>query len=243
MTTRLTESPLASFRHIGRDECGRNPRLIRVSPENRSAKVRGSCDFHPQMTLRLPRPLTAAYISKATGAALLVSVICLSFSTLQGQRVTGTISGTVTDASGAVVPDASIVVTSTNTGVTIFNTATDQTGAYSVAAVQPGTYSIEVSDSGFKTDVRLGVVIQVNQNGVDFTLQVGETSQRVEVTAAASLLVTQSAALSNVVDSKGVVNLPLNGRFFTDLPLGEVAPMKDYTVGPSAIAGMKLDRV
>ena len=232
MTTKVTESPLAHSRYVSCDKFRFNPHLIRLvamwaSPENRSAKLGTSRNSHSmqdshgaQTASSLSRPLTAsaACIAQVIEALLLTSVICLSFATLQGQKVTGTVSGTVVDSSGAVVPGANIVVTNTNTGVVIFNTATDQTGTYNVPAVQPGTYSIAVSHSGFKTDLRSGVVIQVNQNGVvDFTLQVGETSQQVEVTAAAALLVTQSAALSNVVGEKAVASLPLNGRFFTEL--------------------------
>jgi hypothetical protein len=232
MMTRATGSPLARFRYISGDKFGFKPHLIRLvtrwtSPGNRSPKLGTSRDsfslqdsHRTQMASSLSHPLTAsgARMAQVTSALLLTGVICFSFVTLQAQKVTGTVSGTVVDNSGAVVSGANIVVTNTNTGVVIFNTTTDETGTYRVPAVQPGTYSIAVSHSGFKTDVRSGVVIEVNQNGVvDFTLQVGETSQEVEVTAAAPLLVTQSAALSNVVGEKAVSSLPLNGRFFTEL--------------------------
>jgi len=166
---------------------------------------------------RLPRT-QATRVIKVTQALLLASMLALTFVTLEAQKVAGRISGTVVDSAGALIPDASVSATDTDTGVVTFTTATDHSGAYSVPSLQPATYSITVSHSGFKTEVRLGVVIEVAQNSVlDFTLQVGQTSQSVQVTAAAPLLITQSAALSNVVDSQGVVNLPLNGRFFTDL--------------------------
>jgi hypothetical protein len=164
-----------------------------------------------------------------TGTWLLASLMCLSFSPLMAQKVTGTISGTVVDSSGAVIPGATVVVTNESTGVTIFRTTTDSSGAYTIPAVQPGTYVIMVSHAGFRTLIRHGVVIQVTQNAVvDFTLTVGAITQRVSVTAAPPLLVTQSATLASIVGSKQVMALPLNGRYFTNLvtPLHRSYPLR-----------------
>ncbi len=143
---------------------------------------------------------------------------CLGAQPVWGQKVVGSIAGTVVDSSGSVVPGATIVVTNTSTSVTIFRTTTDSSGTYVVPAVQPGTYVITASQKGFATEVRQGITIEVNQNiMVNITLTVGATSQRVTVAGAAPLLVTQSAALSSEVGPTAVSALPLNGRYFTDL--------------------------
>lgn len=150
---------------------------------------------------------------------LLIGVVAITCPQLVwGQKTSGSISGTVVDPSGAVVPGTSIVVTNVDTNVEVFRSATDEAGRYVAPSVQPGNYIVTASHAGFRTDVRRGIVLLVNQDAtIDFTLRVGAVTQMVEVTAGAPLLITQSAALSDVVERKPVEDLPLNGRFFVDL--------------------------
>ena len=133
------------------------------------------------------------------------------------QRDTGTITGTVRDESGAVIPGVAITVTHTQTNIS-FNTVTGDAGTYTAPALRVGDYAVSAELAGFKKEVRRGIVLQVNAVAVvDMTLQVGQVSEVAEVTVAAPLIQTQSVTLGDVVDEKQVKELPLNGRNFVQL--------------------------
>ena len=133
------------------------------------------------------------------------------------QTTFGTITGTVKDTSGAVLPDAKIVVTNEGTNQSR-EVSTDKSGSYVVPSVLPGIYTISAELSGFKKAVQTGITLQVNQTmRSDFTLQVGEITQTIDVEAAAPLLQSETSTVGTVVDNKQVVELPLNGRSFTEL--------------------------
>ena len=133
-----------------------------------------------------------------------------------GQAVSQ-ISGTVTDASGAVVPGVQVVATQTDTGAK--RTAeSDAAGAYLFTNLPVGPYRIEASKSGFRTYAQSGIVLQVNSNPeVPITLNVGQTSETVEVTANAIAVDTRSMGVGSVVENQRILDLPLNGRQPTDL--------------------------
>jgi hypothetical protein len=144
-------------------------------------------------------------------AFLLFPVVLLS------QRDTGTISGTVRDATGAVAPQVSITVTNVQTNFT-FRTATGEAGNYVAPALRAGQYSIAAELTGFKKEVISGIVLQVNQVAVvDITLQVGSVAEVAEVTSTAPLLQTQNVTIGHAVTEKQVKELPLNGRNFVQL--------------------------
>jgi hypothetical protein len=135
------------------------------------------------------------------------------------QTVNGTIHGTVTDATGAAIPDASIQVTNLGNGL-IRTGVANSSGFYTITELPPGQYSIKVSKASFATVVQEHLELLVNQDlQADYTLKVGEVSERVEVGAAPLALETASATLGQVIGSKQVVDLPLNGRQFTQLVL------------------------
>lgn len=128
------------------------------------------------------------------------------------QTSTTRISGTVLDASGAVVPRATVTLTNDATGVAERQETTDA-GLYSFPSVPAGTYTLKVEAAGFRTAVRGGVVLQVNTPvNLDVTLEVGAPTESVVVSASAEILQTASATLGNVVEQRAIVNLPLNGR-------------------------------
>src|SRR6202022_2624410 len=133
-------------------------------------------------------------------------------------QVTGaTLAGTVTDPSGATVPGAQISVKNNATGVTREVTS-DSSGLYTVANVIPGDYEVRVSAKGFSTAKHSGVSLAVGQQQqLNFSLKVGETSQTVEVTGAAPQIELTSSALTGQVESETVRELPLNGRDWTSL--------------------------
>jgi Carboxypeptidase regulatory-like domain len=127
-------------------------------------------------------------------------------------NVSGTIAGTVTDASGAAISDATVSLTNLGTS----EKRTIQTGAsgeYTFVNIRPANYRIEAEKSGFKKFVREPVVVEIESgNRVDIALQVGSQTETVEVTAETPLLQTETQSLGQVVESRTVTELPLNGR-------------------------------
>jgi len=124
----------------------------------------------------------------------------------------GTIAGTVRDPSGAATPNVAITVTNVATGVE-YKTQTNDSGEFVAPNLIPGEYSITATLTGFKTLQRKGIVLQVNgRSVVELTLEVGEVTQEVEVTAAAPLLQSEASALGTVISRRDISELPLNGR-------------------------------
>ncbi len=135
------------------------------------------------------------------------------------QQEKATITGEVNDATGAVVPKASIIVTNTETNISL-KTETNNQGFYIVSSLKPGLYSITVEKAGFKKVVRTGITLQVNQTArADISLQIGDVTQTVEIVAAAGLLETETSSRGSVIDQRKIVELPLNGRDYNQLAL------------------------
>jgi Carboxypeptidase regulatory-like domain/TonB dependent receptor len=130
---------------------------------------------------------------------------------------TGTVVGTIKDASGAVVPNATATATNVDTGIkTAVKSASD--GNYVITPVKIGRYSISAEAAGFRTEVRQNIVLDVQQTiRLDFSLRVGSVTETTNVTGDAPLLDTQDASLGDVVASQQIEQLPLNGRRYTDL--------------------------
>jgi hypothetical protein len=128
------------------------------------------------------------------------------------QTTSTTILGTVADSSGAVLPNAKVTVVNTQTGVRREDT-TSSTGDFTFPLLDVGVYDITVDAQGFKTEVRRGIVLQINdKTRADFALQVGATSERVEVVAENAALRTDDATLGQTVEQRRVEELPLNNR-------------------------------
>ena len=127
------------------------------------------------------------------------------------------ISGSVTDATGGVVAGATVTVTNAATNIQR-KLATNSSGVYDAPALPPGSYSLKVSMPGFKTDVRNGIELQVDQVArIDVSLQVGNVSETLEVQAVAPTLDTENATVGTVVENKRIEELPLNGRNYLQL--------------------------
>ncbi len=146
------------------------------------------------------------------------------------QTTNGLITGTVIDPTGAVVPKATITVT--DLGKHLVRTGlSDERGYYIIPQLPPSSYSVVVSREGFESSERPTLQLHVNEEAtIDFKLTVGSSVQRVEVTATAPPLNTTSATLGDVVDHETTVDLPLNGRQFTDLTL--LSPGASPVQGP-----------
>ena len=154
---------------------------------------------------------------------LLAAAIALelaSFS-LMAQSTTGTISGTVTDNSGAVLPAAKVLIVNEDTGISRTVQA-DPQGRYLVPALSLGRYRITISMEGFQTEVRSGVVLTVGREAVvNAELNVGAVSTTVEVTGEAPLVESTTSAVGGLVDERTIRELPLNGRSYDQLALLE----------------------
>ena len=129
-----------------------------------------------------------------------------------GQTFYGSIVGNVTDASGSTIPEAN--VTLTNVGTSDRRTMmSDDGGSYQFVNLVPGQYRIEITKSGFRRFVREPITVEVQSAvRIDVPMQLGDVSQTVEVSAQTPLLQTENASLGHVVDSRKVLEMPLNGR-------------------------------
>lgn len=155
------------------------------------------------------------YLFSALTALLFCSV-------LNAQTADATLTGLVTDPSGAAVPNAKVTLTNSATSVSV-NTQTNQTGFYTFPYVVPGTYSISVDATGFQRQVHPDIAVQVGMSvRTDFALQVGQTQQAVTVTGGAEMLQTDNATIGTVISPRQVNELPLNGR--NPLSLVALAP-------------------
>ncbi len=129
----------------------------------------------------------------------------------------GTITGTVTDASGAVVTGATVTVTNSATNQ-VRTVQTNEAGNYNVPFLVPGEYGVRVELTGFRAASRPSVNLQVGAiPKVDFSLQVGEVSETVEVTADIPNLDTQTTTIGTVIENRSIEELPLNGRNYLQL--------------------------
>jgi hypothetical protein len=132
------------------------------------------------------------------------------------QLDTGTILGTVTDATGAVLPGTSVAVENMRTGVTR-KLLTNERGAYVAPALPVGTYSVTASLAGFKETTVGGIVLQVGDRiNVDVSLEPGNLAESVTVSGQAALVDTASSTLGGVVGFEQIQDLPINGRSISD---------------------------
>src|SRR3954454_17161158 len=148
----------------------------------------------------------------AVCSLLLLSTIALA------QRDLGTITGTVSDAQGAAVPNAKVTISEEATGVSI-PTQTNDSGIYTLPTLRPGTYDVTVEASGFQKSQQKSIVVNPGApTAVNITMQVGNVNQTVEVTAAAPLLQTESPVMGTNLNASQISDLPLGGqRTFTFL--------------------------
>ncbi len=129
----------------------------------------------------------------------------------------GTIEGRVADPTGAVIPGATVQVIQRETGVTT-TVQTDDLGRYFVPSLKVGEYAITVTQKGFKTTRREGLILQVNQIlEINFSLEIGAVTEQVTVTGAAPLIQAADATIGQVIDNKQTTTLPLNGRSYAQL--------------------------
>src|SRR5947209_1747464 len=160
----------------------------------------------------------------------LCALLVLLTATCFGQTF-GEITGHITDSTGASVAGALVTLTNTNTNGVRTTTSTEA-GDYSLPSVPPGVYTVKVERQGFKAAIANNVEVQVQQTvRLDLTLQVGQLSESIEVQATADQLQSENATVGTVIENRGIVELPLNGR--TYLNLVALAPNTN-TLSPSS---------
>jgi hypothetical protein len=164
---------------------------------------------------------------------------------LASASITGSISGVVTDKSGAVISAASVVATDTQTGVQTTQ-KTDAKGFYNLPTLAIGTYNLEITQVGFKTYRQTGLVIDANSAlRADASLEIGSINEKIEVSTEAAQVETQSTQMGEVIEGSKMTSVPLNGRSFIGLLALQpgVSPYKndDTTSGvgvdPGTISG------
>ncbi|TCK75851.1 carboxypeptidase family protein [Acidipila rosea] len=142
----------------------------------------------------------------------LLLLLIIASRPLFAQRDAASLEGRVVDISGATVANATITAVDTSTNFS-YHAVSDSSGAWTISPVRIGTYRITISAQGFKTTIAGPISLDVQQRQrVDATLQLGETSQSVEVHDTAPLLQTDTSETGQVVNAKTIVGLPLNGR-------------------------------
>jgi len=134
-----------------------------------------------------------------------------------GQAGSGVLLGTMTDASGAAIPGVAISVLNEGTGLRR-DVISNETGNYRVDPLQPGQYTVSAELPGFKKEVRTHVGIEVGQQTrLDFVLQVGAVNEVVEVVGSTPVIQTEDSQVGQVIEERKIVDLPLNGRNFSQL--------------------------
>jgi hypothetical protein len=144
-------------------------------------------------------------------------VVLVAISASAWAQATGGISGTVRDATGAVLPGVTITATHTGTGA-VRTAVSGDAGVYTLPNLPLGSYRIDAALEGFTTFTQTGIVLQVSSNTVvNPVLTIGAISEQVQVTSGTTLVDTRTAGVGTVVESQRIVELPLNGRQVTQL--------------------------
>jgi hypothetical protein len=161
-------------------------------------------------------PDREAMSSRAMHILFLTMLLTAFVASLDGQTPTATLSGTVRDSTGAVVPSAKIFLTNSATGLSRTADADDK-GRYTLTNLEPGTYELRAGAKSFKVAIEKGVVLTVGgATTLDVTMQVGSVSEEITVSTAPPLLETTTANLSREVTEQTIESLPILGRNFVD---------------------------
>lgn len=170
---------------------------------------------------------------------LALSALFLLLSPVYAQKITGTISGIITDPSGAVVPDATVTITNTETG--LIRTATSSSsGEYSAPDLPPGIYKVVITHANFKESVTDKVELHVSSMAlVNAQLQMGALNEQVVVEANTIQVQTDNASLGEVISGEQVRDLPLNSRNFVELTqlAPGVSPANSFNMVGKGLAG------
>jgi hypothetical protein len=173
----------------------------------------------------------------ALGSAFAILLTLTTGSRLMAQEYFGSIGGNVTDPSGAGVPDTTVTAKNVNTGITR-SIKSDAVGSYRIGDLIPGSYTVSAEKAGFqKAEVSALQLTVASSLSVNITLKLGEVTQTVEVQAVAPLLDTNNATVGTTVSNASVLEMPLNGRAYTDLLALIPGSVRNGTIYQSAGGG------
>src|SRR6266404_8868273 len=165
--------------------------------------------------------------SKSVVSSVFLLILFASF--VFAQLDTGTISGTLADQSGAALPGASVAIKNVDTGI-VRRLVSNEAGRYEAVALPVGTYEVTASLVGFQTFVRGGIGLTVGRNAVvDIALRVGDVSQAITITAETSQVETTTATVTQLIDERKVLDIPLNNRDLTQLAYFDAFVMRTPT--------------
>ena len=180
-----------------------------------------------------------------------VAVLCSALVPLWGQEARGTLLGRVTDPSNAAITGAKVVAINADTGVRATSN-TNESGDYLLPFLIPGPYNVSVEAQGFKGYTRAGITVRVNERiPIDVQMELGDVTQRVDVTVEAPLLDTSTASMGYIVDSRTILELPLKdgmvltmatfspGVIFTPETAGFVRPFDTSSPSTMTIDGTR----
>ena len=182
-------------------------------------------------------------MKRCVGVALQILIVTFAFFTAvptKSQTTTGSISGTVKDPAGSVIPDIAIIAKNVATGDQQ-NAATNGQGLYAFPSLPVGTYELDTFRPGFKPYRRTGLVIDINTAlQIDITLEVGEQSEQVTVSSTAVQVETENTQMGGVITGPVMTEVGLNGRSFTDLLALQpgIVPMSTQTSDSVVMAGV-----
>lgn len=193
-----------------------------------------------------PKPHKEMFVSRFVHVALIILFLGMAVDDLGAQTPSATLVGVVTDPSGSAIAQARVGIRNPATNE-VRNTASDQKGEFIAPNLAPGIYEVSISKEGFQTLRQTNVELQLDQSArMEFHLEIGSVSQSVEITASVPLINTENAVKGDVVVSQEIVEMPLDGRDFTDLAMliPGVLPksgLADSRGGPMAINGARAD--
>ncbi|MBI2821459.1 MAG: carboxypeptidase regulatory-like domain-containing protein, partial [Acidobacteria bacterium] len=169
---------------------------------------------------------------------LLAAACCFGIATqVVLAQTTGTISGTVKDETGAVLPGVTVTVKNVDTGVPR-TLVTDDEGRYRALNLALGRYEVEAELAGFQVAVRSGITLTLGREAeVDFALKVGEMTERVTVTGEAPLVETTKAEVADLLDTRQIEDLPLDGRSYTQLAVMQAGVMTLSNLTGASMSG------
>jgi hypothetical protein len=167
--------------------------------------------------------------------AILLAFVAFTTTALSAQEFRGTISGAVTDPSGAAIPAATVIATETQTG-TVNRTVSDSAGQYVIPFLLPGEYTITASASGFEKLTHSGIILQSQEHPIlNLALTIGQATETVTVSGAPPLIDQANASVGQVISTESVADLPLNGRtpaVLTELSVGVISEIPPQLVHP-----------
>jgi Carboxypeptidase regulatory-like domain len=185
--------------------------------------------------------LRTPFVRRPQWIAALCFLTCFSWSS-PAQTVSASIVGTVTDQGGAAVSEARVSATNLETGIG-YTATTDEAGRYHLPGLSSGQYELRVESGNFETEVRKGITLTVAQViDIKVVLKVGNASEEITVTASTPLVESVTSAVSGLVDTRQMSELPLNGRDLFQLVLLQAGVVPMRSAGPSPVAKGGLSR-